>query len=458
MENTAAQLQTVRPPLTIAPSIEELAGRFRGQDVLLIGNGPTGKRDYSSLGLPLWVVNGGWQYHEGASLCWMMDDLEGPAWDLVGTPARPRSYWEPVTQSCPVPIMTAVAYPEKFPQTVAYPLKDVIERFPQGRSEGSHRVYFAETICYAAAWAIHIGVKSMAFGGCDYGTIRPAERAGLEYWIGRAEEAGIPVHVFPGSQLLQGGRIDGKNRHIPGVYGYNDWPEGMSGDQYKLAALPGDFEVRDDDSRLGHEALDKLLSEPSIHSILDVGYGNGDHAREMAQAGKRVIGVDPAGREGYNNQVNGGSAFFMQQDYMDPDLPMSEQFDAIWSCHVLEHVDNPQAMLRKMFGDLKDGGLLALTIPPAQHAVVGGHFTLWNAGQLLYHLVRSGFDCRHARVKQYGYNISVLVRKSAIAPGRWPKAADQANFSVAELEHLLPPGLAWEAGTFNGDIRELNWS
>lgn len=442
-----------RPPLRTAPTVEELAARFAGADILMIGNGPTGRRDYSSLCKPMWVVNGGWNAHKGADLCWMMDDLEGPAWDEVGTPSQPRSYWEPITQSCPIPIMTSVAYPDKFPQTVEYPLQDVMDRFPRGEEKRGARVYYAETICFAVAWAIKIGVKSIHFGGCDYGTIRPAERAGLEYWIGRAEEAGISIDVFPGSQLLHTGRLDGKHRHVPGLYGYNDWP--LDADNgYELGAFPeGDGLADDNDARLGSEALEMLLSEPGIENVLDVGYGTGDHAREMAQAGKMVLGVDPNGREGYNDQKNGGHVWFLRQGYMDPELPLSEQFDAIWSCHMLEHVHDPQAVLRKMFADLKDGGLLVLTVPPAQHAVVGGHFTLWNAGLLLYHLVLAGFDCRYAGVRQYGYNISVMVRKrQAKGIGGLPP-----NYDVEDLVQWLPEGLEWKNGSFNGDIEELNW-
>lgn len=453
----AAQPAVLRPPLLSAPSIEELAARFRGADVLLIGNGPTGKRDYSSLGQPLWVVNGGWRMHQGADLCWMMDDLEGPAWDMVGTPASPREVWEPITQSCPVPIITSVAYPEKFPQTVAYPLKEVLERFPKGLPDEGARMYFAETVCFAVAWAIYIGVKSISFGGCDYGTIRPAERAGLEYWIGRAEEAGIPCRVFPGSQLLHTGRVDGKHRHIPGIYGYNDWPADLDGaGGYELGDFPRGTGLADDeDGRAAHLALEALLVEPGIASVLDVGYGTGDHARVMSESGKRVIGVDPGGREGYNDQRNGGSVFFLCQDYLDPEMALSERFDAIWCSHMLEHVPDPQAVLRKMFSDLEPGGLLALTVPPAQHAIVGGHFTLWNAGLLLYHLVLAGFDCRDARVKQYGYNISILLRKvPADIPPDLP-----ANYPVERLRQWLPAGLAWDdAGSFNGEIMELNWS
>ena len=467
----AMQPALERPPLLHPPSIEELAAKYRGRDIVIVGNGPTGRRHYSDLGLPLWVVNGGWQWHSGAELCWMMDDLEGPAWDnvVVVNPnpdqvrymnidhlqtsyasggvqrvERTRAQVEEVTKQCPVPIMTSVAYPEKFPQTVAYPLEEVLT----GR-----RHYVAETVCFAAAWALHIGVRSILFGGCDYGGIRPAERAGLEYWIGRLEEAGIPVSVVEGSQLMNTGPLNDRNRHIPGIYGYQEWTLGTP-NQYELGAMV--TKVDGDDERLGHEALDKLLSDyPQAHSILEVGHGDGATARHLSAAGKRVMAFDPHGREGYNNQSNGGEAWLNREDYLSPETILSEQFDAVYSCHVLEHTDDPQAMLRKMYGDLKEGGVFVITVPPAQSAVVGGHFTLWNAGLLLYHLVRAGFDCRDARVKQYGYNLSLIVEKKSIPPGVVPT---DPNYPVEALRDYLPESIEWEHGTFNGDIRDLNWS
>ena len=454
----AAQVQPLvpRPALTTAPSIEELEAKYKGQEIVIVGNGPTGRRDYTSLGLPLWVVSGGWQWHLGAELCWMMDDLEGPAWDVVKT-INPetyqkveysREYFEPITQSCPVPIITPVAYPDKFPQTVEYPLHDVM-------AGHNPRLYFAETVCYATAWAIHIGVASISYGGCDYNGARPAERAGLEYWIGRAEEAGITVKVFPGSNLLQTGPLDGRNRHVPGLYGYRDFMPGP-GHGYEYNDFPDGTGLEDDsDERISHEAMDAMLAEDDITTVLDIGYGTGEHASHMVSAGKQVTGVDPNGKEDLGDQFNGGTSLLVQLDYLDPETVFAEEFDAVWCSHVLEHVDNPQWLLRKAFNDTRVGGWLIMTVPPAQHAVVGGHFTLWNSGQLLYHLVRAGFDCSEARIKQYGYNLTIMVRKTA--EDTREAVPNLPNYPVEQLRKYLPAGLEWTNGSFNGDIQELNW-
>ena len=438
-----------RPPLQVAPSLEELAALYRGQHIAIVGSGPSGRVDLSDIGVPIWAVGTAWIQHRTAALSIMMDDIKGPGWDEIRSIGRDnqrvdltRDDWEPVWHDCPVPILTCVTYPD-FPQLVEFPIQAAVERFK--------RIYFTESVSYALAWAIMIGVSKITFIGCDYDGVRPAERAGCEYWIGRAEAAGIEIDVCAGSTLLRTGPIDGKNRHIPGFYGYTSCSMvPFAGSELaNFPTLTGD-ETSD---QLGHQAMEKLLQIPGIKSILDVGCGAGGHAKHMADANRRVLGIDLIAKDDYYEPFNGGSATILPFDFLAPNTAFSEQFDAIWTCHVLEHVDNPQAFLQKCFSNLRVGGTLAITVPPAQHAVVGGHFTLWNAGLLLYHLVRAGFDCKDAKIKQYGYNLSVLVNK----PNHSMTVPTDANFSIEKLKFYLPEGLKFAGGTFDGDIRTLNW-
>ena len=440
-----------RPPLAAPPPLSELAAQFSGRHILIVGNGPSGAKDFSKLGLPTWTVSSGWINHPEAALAFMMDDFKGPAWDNVAARGPQgehedltRAQWEPIVRLCHIPIMTSVAYTD-FPQTVAYPVEAILNRFG--------RPYFGDSVCYTIAWAIHIGVSRITFAGCDYVRVRPAERASVEYWIGRAEQAGIKIDIARGSSLLQPGPLDGRNRHVPAMYGYTQWklPYQLS---YQADDLP-ELLTQDAGAVLGDRAMEALLAETDIRTVLDVGCGDGEHARYLADAGKQVIGVDPACTPDYFEPMNGGRALLVQQDFLSDDSVFSEAFDAIWCCHVLEHVDDPQAFLRKIRANLRQGGLLALTVPPAQHAVVGGHFTLWNAGLLLYHLLRAGFNCKGARIRQYGYNLSVLVRNEPLPASVVPQAP---NFEIEALRPYLPDGLEWRSGIFNGDIRELNWS
>lgn len=185
------------------------------------------------------------------------------------------------------------------------------------------------------------------------------------------------------------------------------------------------------------QALERFVRQLSRTSrypfILDIGSGDGEHARAMEQCDFQVQEIDI--RQGRN--------------YMAEDFP-PESFDGIWMSHILEHVLDVHAWLRKVHHDLKYGGLLAVTVPPAKHEIVGGHVSLWNAGLLCYRLILAGFDCSEARAGTYGYNISVIVRKSTIELP--PLAMD--NGDIERLAHFFPIPFAQNS---RGDFANVRW-
>ena len=102
-------------------------------------------------------------------------------------------------------------------------------------------------------------------------------------------------------------------------------------------------------------------------------------------------------------------------------------YDCIWCSHTLEHQLNPGEFLSLLKKKLKEGGILALTVPPMKHYIVGGHSNHWTPGMLLYNLVAVGFDCSKAITwapspnkfngnaeSIFPYDISVLVPKKDI--------------------------------------------
>ena len=141
-------------------------------------------------------------------------------------------------------------------------------------------------------------------------------------------------------------------------------------------------------------------------------------------------------------------------DYLKHEF--DRQFDCLWLSHVLEHQLNVNLFLKKVYGDLKDGGILAVTVPPLKHTIVGGHVTLWNAGLVLYNLIMAGFDCSQARVKQYGYNISVLVPKVPAAVPYERMYFDQGDIELISQFFPKHPRMQWQQ-SFRGDIAQLNW-
>lgn len=186
------------------------------------------------------------------------------------------------------------------------------------------------------------------------------------------------------------------------------------------------------------KALDKILRMDDIQTVLDVGSGAGLHAKAMRDNGKIVITnslIPPADIVG---------------DFMDIKPEEMPRFDCIWAAHVLEHQPNPGTFLKKCFEMLTDNGVLAVTVPPLKHEIVGGHVNLYNAGILLYQAILAGFDCSKAMVKTYGYNISLIVRKQAFE-------LPALTYDSGDIELLAPFFPMPVKQGFNGDIKGINW-
>jgi len=187
------------------------------------------------------------------------------------------------------------------------------------------------------------------------------------------------------------------------------------------------------------EKLNEVLPKNSL--VLDVGSGQKErHAELIRQAGHTVETVDF-----YDNNTYTG-------DYNS--LEIKKVYDGIWCAHCLEHQLNVQSFLKKIKSNLKEGGWLAITVPPLKHQIVSGHLSLWNAGLLLYNLIITGFNCEDAKVKTYDYNISIVVKNKSFE-------LPQLNYNYGDLITLydyFPKQLERnKKGFFDGQIKELNW-
>lgn len=128
-------------------------------------------------------------------------------------------------------------------------------------------------------------------------------------------------------------------------------------------------------------------------------------------------------------------------------------YDGLYCAHTLEHMRNVGLVLDKMYAELKDNGLLCLVVPPAKHDIVGGHLSIWNAGLLLYNLIRARFDCAKAAVRTYDYNVAVLVRKR-----RAGYEEHRLNEDNGDIELLAPyfPMPAYQ--DMDGQVAEHQWT
>jgi len=150
-----------------------------------------------------------------------------------------------------------------------------------------------------------------------------------------------------------------------------------------------------------HRGLLKFCTAFHFESVLDVGSHEGHAARIFKFLGKRVTTTEIL--DCFEADHRG--------DYLDIQFP-AQTFDAIWASHILEHQRNTGTFLDKLFHDLKDGGVLAVTVPISNpSALEFGHLNLYNPYLLLYQLFCAGFDCRNASVSSYNAMTTAIVRK-----------------------------------------------
>lgn len=176
--------------------------------------------------------------------------------------------------------------------------------------------------------------------------------------------------------------------------------------------------------------------------ILDIGAGKPlAHTKWFRQRGFEVDTCD----------FFKGSTY--EGDFNELKIP-PRHYDCVWGSHVLEHQLNVNKFLRKCQRVCKEGGVIALTVPPRTTYTAGGHVTQWNPGMMIYNMVLAGIDCSNAHIKQYNYNQTVIgYKKTFVMPKLKYDSGD-----LATLSKWLPKGLKYEKfGNFEGDIKEHNW-
>ena len=185
--------------------------------------------------------------------------------------------------------------------------------------------------------------------------------------------------------------------------------------------------------------FDKLITDYQFNTVLDIGGGKGIYAGLFKAAGKKV----------YTSDIVDAT---FQGDFNTYDFGAT-QFECVWCAHTLEHQLNVNHFLKKINSILVVGGVLAISVPPLKHNIVGGHVSLWNAGLLLYNLILAGFDCSNAAVKTYGYDVSVIVKKMPIL--KLPEL-EYDHGDIEKLSKFFPRELKAKQN-FHGQILEINW-
>jgi SAM-dependent methyltransferase len=180
-----------------------------------------------------------------------------------------------------------------------------------------------------------------------------------------------------------------------------------------------------------------VLAPPRGAAALDFGCGNGKLLDDLKRAGWDTWGVEPA-----------TDLAFDRHHRLDvvPDRPM---FDLIVCHHVLEHVTNPLALLRRFAAAARPGGHLLVSVPRLDtlpihrdyHYVINGraHITAYTWPCLQGLLARAGWApvapppdrVSKGRGKQTASRLRVIARRAdrEVAPA-FASPADEARLAV----------------------------
>jgi 2-polyprenyl-3-methyl-5-hydroxy-6-metoxy-1,4-benzoquinol methylase len=153
-------------------------------------------------------------------------------------------------------------------------------------------------------------------------------------------------------------------------------------------------------------------------SVLEIGSGGGEFAYLLTQLGFSVKGIEP--NEGYGNYSKAEYGLDVQIGFAQNTEFAAESFDFITSSHVLEHVDDPSLVLKKLHGWLKKDGLLAIEVPNVEATCQSpkstfhsAHLFNFNQATLSLLVENSGFKVIKTFYSKDKGNLSLVARKNS---------------------------------------------
>lgn len=163
------------------------------------------------------------------------------------------------------------------------------------------------------------------------------------------------------------------------------------------------------------------LAPPAPARILDFGCGGGEYLKRMRRLGNQVTGVDfdPASLD--LARRSGLDVMFPE----DLDAAAHDgSFDLVTLAHVIEHVQDPVALLRRLRRCLRPGGRLYLETPNAEAAGLSLFGRYWRGLEVPRHLsVPTRFGLQTA-LEAAGFSEIEYHVRGSIRPWLWEQSLE----------------------------------
>ena len=185
-----------------------------------------------------------------------------------------------------------------------------------------------------------------------------------------------------------------------------------------------------------------IPARPDLH-VLDFGCGNGGLLTRLRDRGLcHLYGFDfdPKAREAARAQG------FRVFDRLDEALAHTPAFDVIVLNHVLEHLDDPESVLRTLMGSLAGGGEIRLRTPNAASLLSRLFGDAWRGYETPRHLhLFNPHSIRRLADRLPG--VTALVRtENGLLPGIFHESFTHPRWKTPAgkmLRHLSYPIAAW---------------
>ncbi|MFZ6004963.1 MAG: methyltransferase domain-containing protein [Actinomycetota bacterium] len=173
----------------------------------------------------------------------------------------------------------------------------------------------------------------------------------------------VPIPTYYGDEICYVDGIAYARAVVADVVRYRLQRVGFGDDS--LAVTNETYELKPDEDS-SHSRLVSWVGGRRALRILDLGCADGFVASGLRQLGHRVTGVDMVARPGVKDRLDE----FVEAD-LDHGLPLAladgKPFDLVVAADVLEHVRDPESLLRELHDVLAPDGRVLVSVPNFGH-------------------------------------------------------------------------------------------
>lgn len=179
---------------------------------------------------------------------------------------------------------------------------------------------------------------------------------------------------------------------------------------------------------------------------LDVGAGGGEFAYLLKTRGFEVVGVEP--NRGYGEYAAREYGLHIERGFVDDVALSPASFDLITIWHVLEHTQDPGAVLARLRAALRPDGVLVVEVPNVESTCQSprntfheAHLYNFNAATLQQLGRKVGLDAAALMLSADGGNITAIFKStSEPAPATdWTLAGNHARVAGIVRAHARRP-------------------